>query len=355
MYKSLKDIYKEQIKEISELSGIENLPDIPEDIRDKESDSVGEVGDDPHFLHLIFDFQFLYYKYKFALDSGRMRRLSTPVEVGGVVVEKDVSQIYYALREIEGIRKKLEKNGKHVVVSVCFDSKSKRKDGDSEEAKEYKANRAKKLSDEDFNNIELVRNILIDAGYNVYKIDGIEADDLVHSLMVYSDVFDYTIIVTCDLDIAVNISDRVGLYRFKSSSGYGAVDMKTFGAVVNNELKCDVPFNAIMLYKATVGDKSDNIAGIKKFGPAAFTKLVNHINDTMNVDWTEMVDYEKVKELLQKCKGYLSDDQLSQALESLELVKPIELSEDEVEPPVKLSSHKLREQAYMKYNMPSLV
>lgn len=354
MYKSLKDIYKEQIESGSELKDLPDIPDGSEQ-ENKQGTAKDTENDDLHFIHLIFDFQFLYYKYKFALDSGRMRRLTTPVDVGGVVVEKDVSQIYYALREIESIRKKLEKSGKHIVVSVCFDSKSKRKDGDTTEAKEYKANRVKKLNDEDFDNIELVRNILTTAGYNVYKMDGIEADDLVHALVSYSDVFDYTVIVTCDLDIAINVSDKVGLYRFKSSSGYGAVDMKTFSNVVKNELKCDVPFNAIMLYKATVGDKSDNIAGIKKFGPAAFTKLIKHIEDSMDIEWSEAVTYEKTKEILEKCKGYLTDDQLKQAFDSLELIKPIEFSDDEIEPPVKISNSKLRENAYMKYNMKSLI
>lgn len=348
MHKTLKQIYIDQLN-----SGVENLPTL--DIQENPVEATVNEAESTHFLHLVFDFQFLYYKYKFAIDSGRMKRLSTPVDVGGVVVEKDVSQIYYALREIESIRKKMEKTGKVVVVSVCFDSKSKRKDGDTEEAKGYKANRGNKLSSDDFDNIELVRKILEAAGYNVYKVDGIEADDLVHKLMDFSDVFDYTVIVTCDLDIAVNVSKNVGLYRFKSSSGYGAIDMTTFDKVVPAELKCNMPYNAIMLYKATVGDKSDNIPGIKKFGPAAFNKLVNYLESFGDIDWFSLTSYEKTREVLERCRGHLSDDQMRQALDSLDLVRPIEISDEDFKPPVKLSNQDMRAKAYMKYNMQSLI
>ena len=307
-------------------------------------------------IHVIFDFQFLYYKYKFQIESGRMKRLTTPVESCGVVVEKDISQIYYALREIENIRKKLENIGNNVTVSVCFDSKTSRTELGSKSSKEYKANREKKLNEEDFNNIALVRDILNRAGYNTYKLDGVEADDIVHNLVnKYSEEFDYTVIVTCDLDLGINIRPKVGLYRFKSTGGYTSIDETSFKRIVGAELKCDIPYNAIMLYKCTVGDKSDNIPGINKFGPVAFNRMINHLNYIGYTKWERCTDYREVQSILDKLEDYLSENALKQARESLSLVRPMELTNDEVPRPTKQSSLELREQAYMKYNMKSLI
>lgn len=307
-------------------------------------------------VHLIFDFQFLYYKYKFALDSGRMKRLTAPVDCGGVNVEKDISQIYYAIREIENIRRKLEYNGHDLKISICFDSKSARKNGEGSKAQEYKANRVSKLNENDFDNIKFVKNLLSDAGYNVYKIDGIEADDIINNLVnKYSDDFDYTMIVTCDLDIAVNIKKNVGLYRFKSTSGYSSISFENFNTVVDQELKCHVPYNAIMLFKCTVGDKSDNIAGIKKFGPAAFTKMVSHLESLGDIEWSKCYTAEETEKVLDKLVGYLTEDQLSQARESLRLVEPIELTAEQVPFPEKVSDKELREKSYMRLNMQSLI
>ena len=49
-------------------------------------------------VHLLVDYSFLYYKYKFQLENGYMKRLTTPLEWHGTVIEKDVSQIYYSMR-----------------------------------------------------------------------------------------------------------------------------------------------------------------------------------------------------------------------------------------------------------------
>ena len=285
-----------------------------------------------------------------------MKRLSAPVDVGGVRVEKDISQVYYALREMEGIRKRLEYGGNDVTVSICFDSKSNRKDQGTSESKAYKANRENKLNSDDFDNIDLVRQMLTEAGYNTYKLEGIEADDIIYNLVSkYKDSFDYTMIVTCDLDIGVNIQGSVGLYRFKSTSGYSAIDEAHFNEVVDAELKCHVPYNAIMLYKCTVGDKSDNIAGIKRFGPSAFNKLVDYLGSFDDIDWNGLRTKEKVAEILDKCGGYFTDEQMTQAKESLELVAPILISSADIPFPAKKSSRELREEAYMKLNMQSLV
>ncbi|MCL4417393.1 MAG: hypothetical protein M1365_11965, partial [Actinobacteria bacterium] len=137
----------------------------------------------------------------------KIRRLTAPVVINGETVEKDVSQVYYSIKEIEGFRRNLEKQGYQVVVSVCFDMPSSRKDSDenatdeqNEAAKQYKANRVKRLKDWDFENIQLAEQLLSDAGHNTYRIDGYEADDIIANLVdMYANNFDFTIIYTCNI------------------------------------------------------------------------------------------------------------------------------------------------------------
>lgn len=311
-------------------------------------------------VHLLVDYSFLYYKYKFQLENGYMKRLTTPLEWHGTVIEKDVSQIYYSMREIEKFRRQLEQVGHNVIVSVCFDMPSARKEmiaGDSEASAKYKSNRVKHLSDEDFENIRFVQSLLDKAGYNTYRFDRYEADDIIaHLVNEYKDAFDYNVIYTPDLDLLVHISDKVGVSRYKAKSGYGAVDMKNFSSYIGAELKCNMPYNALTLYKATVGDKSDCIDGIKKFGPKAFDKMVAALT-ARGVDWSQLGDWRNTEKALQLAldSGIITDDQFKQASESLSLVRPMAFDDGVVAEPVKHSTRELREAAYTPVNMKSLI
>lgn len=307
-------------------------------------------------IHLIVDYSFLYYKYKFQLESGRMARLTRAMEWKGAVIEKDISQIYYSMREIEMFRRSWEKNKEcEVVVSVCFDMPPKRKTLGTVEAAKYKSNRGSKLTTEDYENIAFVENVLEIAGYNTYRIDGYEADDIVsHIIKHYKDDFDYNVIYTPDADLLVNVCDNVGAKRYKSGRGYDTVTKDNFNDYLSKEFKCYLPYNALILYKCTVGDKSDCIDGIKKFGPASFNKLVNHL-DAIGVDWETMGNCEAVEEVLNRCSSYFKPDQLEQALASLTLVKAEDIPTELVHIPNRVSDYSKRCAAYTPYGMRSLI
>lgn len=313
-------------------------------------------------IHLIVDYSFLYYKYKFQLDSGKIRRLKAPIEWNGTVVEKDISQIYYSLKEIEGFRRGYMRDGHNVIVSVCFDMPPKaRKDLKSEAAEKYKSNRVKRLTEDDFNNIKLVEQILKEAGHNTYRIEGYEADDIIATLVnEYHSVFDYNIIYTPDLDLIVNINENTGICRYKAMKGYTQVSSRNSREYLSTELKCNVDTNTLMLFKCTVGDKSDNIDGIKKFGVKAFDKLINYIL-TSNIIGdqikSELNKAENVEKLLRSLleSGYFSNEQYKQAMDCLELVKPSISDIEIVNPPSNISTRSKREVTYNKYRMPSLI
>lgn len=297
-------------------------------------------------LHLIVDFMYLYYKYKFTIDSGRINKL----EITDKGEKIDVSYMYYPLREIEGFRRRFEKYGYNVTMSVCFDSPSNKKDINSG----YKSSRVKRLREKDFETIEVIRNTLDNAGYNVYKLEGIEADDIINSLTNrYKNMFAYNIIYTPDTDLFACIKDNVGVYRYRTRGGYQAIEQKNFEESCTKQFKCKVPYNAIILYKALCGDRSDDIKGVRGFGPAAFNKFVRHLGNS--VSWPQMTNVEYLTSVLEDNVEYLGVDAIEQAEECLRLVAFQGIAEDDLEAPVKVPNTEDRELAYRRYGMESLI
>lgn len=312
----------------------------------------------------IIDYSYLYYKYLFQVLNGKMRRLTTCLDWKGTNVEKDVSIIYYSIKEIEGIRKKLESIGHEVTSAVCFDmpcterKSHKSTDGVAEAAQAYKSKRSKKLTEEDFENIEFVEKTLSSAGHNTFRIKGMEADDIITSIVKkYKNDYDFILIYTSDKDLLINVADTVGVMRYKVTKGYGQIDISNYTDSLEIEFKSRIPYNALLMYLCTVGDKSDDVAGIKKFGPKAFDKLIDYILEECGsqLDWTKASTKDGVTELLNRCKGYLTDEQLQQALDSLDMVAPIIVDDSYISDLTRKCTRELRENTYTKYNMSSLI
>lgn len=309
-------------------------------------------------IHAVVDYSYLYYKYYFMIKYGHMGILTAPVNLKGLNVEKDITIIYHSIKEIEGFRRQLEGLGHDVTMSICFDMPSLRTEEATEGTveSEYKANRTKTLDETDFADMNIVEELLDKAGHNTFKIEGYEADDLAHHIVnTRKDEFDYTIIYTPDSDLLVNIGQKVGATRYKSKYGYSNVDMSNFSEYLADEFKVrEFPYNAVMLYKSTVGDKSDNIKGIQRFGVKAFDKLVVYLNEK-GIEWEKCATYEGTIEALELTRGYLKEDQLEQAFNCLELVKPVTLGEVLLELKEEKSTMAKREGAYLFYGMKSLV
>ena len=302
-------------------------------------------------LHIIIDFMHIYYKYFFQLKDGRIKRLSSVVNRNGVNMEMDTSLIYYTLRDIEGIRSQLEGHGYEVTMSICFDSPSIRTDENSE----YKSTRKRILTDKDFENLKTIKELLETAGYNTYKFDGIEADDIVNKLISeYKDDFDYNIIYTNDKDLLINITDNVGCMRFKATKGYTQVDRKNYETYLEDEYGVFIPYNALGLFLSSVGDNADDIKGINKFGKVAFKKMITKISCSHNIDWTECGDYDKLEVIIDYCKEVLTDEQFSQLLDAFALVRNINMAFD-LTKPENVSTTDKRKIAYEPFSMLSLI
>ena len=173
----------------------------------------------------------------------------------------------------------------------------------------------------------------------------------------YEDDFDFTVIYTPDSDLMCLLSDKVGIMRYKTAgrggSGHTPVSVNNFEEYMSGECKCQMRFNTIILYKCLVGDKSDVIKGVRGFGPKAFDKCIGRL-DSIGVDYKELINPDKVGELIKSEVDYLGEKAVEEALYALELVRGSSVTDTERKP-VKTDSLEKREKAYMKYLMKSLV
>ena len=294
-------------------------------------------------LHLIFDFNHMFYKYKFRLEKGTLKTLS----YGG----KNISYIYYNLRDIESARKKYIKQGYDVFVHICMDSKTKRKDEDAG----YKANREKKLSEDNFSDIEITANLLKEAGYDVTKVEGYEADDLIWTLCNMLPDTDKAVIYTNDSDVTINVTDKISVELYNSVKGTQLVTKENFNEFMGAKFKSyEFKYNEVMLYKALVGDVADNIPGIYGFGERSFDKFMASMR--IYVEGFEHCFKQRnyVEAVIKKANnlGILNTEQMLQAIHSLDLVEPRTV--DCMELKYSTSDTESRTKAYSIYEMKSL-
>lgn len=293
----------------------------------------------------IIDFQHIYYKYKNTVMSGRIKRLTN-------ASGEDITVKYFVLKEIE----RISEHGK-VDTAICFESKTNKR---KEQSEDYKAKRVKTLDSSDYDTIAEIREILSECGYKTLCIDGYEADDLVATLAnKYSDVdstYDEVRIYTIDNDLIQLVNGKVCVYLYKIKRGYSGyirIDINNFD-IVSELFGTYIPYNTVMLYKCTVGDKSDNINGIKGFGVSAFEKMISEMECT-KAPFYKMNTYIVVSRVLQiYFINNLNDtDKYNQALESLKLVEM-----QRYVPGVDFAVNKIdmtnKNEIYNKLEMPSL-
>lgn len=283
-------------------------------------------------LNLI-DFQYLYYKYKFSIDTGRLAQLTAH--------GRDVTRLYYPLKEIEGFTKKGQ-----IDTVICFDSKENER---KEKDKTYKGTRTKVLNQDDFENINEIRDMLSLLGYCVLQQPGKEADDLIaYALEKLKDSYDLINVYTIDCDLLQLVQPKVKLHIYKLKQGYTTVDMSNFEDKATKLLKTHIAYNMVMVYKSLVGDGSDNIKGIHNFGTAAYKKWFDKNKETIACEYCTQKNY--VEQLL---ANSFEGDKLAQALDSLDKVA---FHLEGIDKDIKFNqSQANREKVYGEYEMYSLV
>lgn len=184
-------------------------------------------------------------------------------------IKNSKNQDIRALIGFLGSLKKLVKEFKPYSIYVIFDSETS-KQKNSLIDNEYKKNRidySKVASEENpFTQLPKIKKALSYLRIPHIEVNNNETDDFIASIIKNkgTNLYDYVIIST-DSDFIQLIDKNVSLYvqRGKKSLLYNKDEVLK---------KYDVPPNKFVLYKALVGDKSDNIKGIGKITAAKVLK-----------------------------------------------------------------------------------
>lgn len=179
---------------------------------------------------------------------------------------------------------------------------------------EYKASRKqrpKELNIEFNKLINMIEKTWLDMGALTARQEKVEADDVVAYLA--ANLEEDVVVASYDGDMTV----------LNGTNEYGAnIKVWIDGVVGENKYG---PFDSkfVTVYKALVGDSSDNIKGVKGFGPAMFEDFVRKYGDEGLQDMIDLFTTNRLEELAdhaEKCKICARiADQREQAQRSWEL------------------------------------
>jgi len=161
------------------------------------------------------------------------------------------------------------------LIFVFEGGRPTRKDIDSN----YKANRVQ-IEDESFSQqwIDVVQMLKV-GNMPIWQVEGYEADDLIASYATENDCY----IFTNDKDLEGAIREGVSIIRYGKNGRIIDIDLAWFIDQYGFKPK------HFPIYKALVGDKSDNIKGLKGWGTKSTSKAI--------------IDYDGDLELMKK-NGY---------------------------------------------------
>ena len=136
---------------------------------------------------------------------------------------------------------------------------------------EYKAGRIKP-GDDFYTQIPLLKELILDLGWNFVEIPDYEADDIIGSLSRQADeAKDYeTYIISSDLDMLQIVDANTHMWRIlKGFSNIEQIDIPEI------EAKYGIKKSQFLDLKSLKGDSSDNIPGVPGIGEKTAAKLLN--------------------------------------------------------------------------------
>ncbi len=130
----------------------------------------------------------------------------------------------------------------------------------------YKANRPSMPNDL-ANQLESVQQAIKMIGWPVFKVDGVEADDVIGSIAMLSKKFGFhTIISTCDKDFSQLVSNN-SITVVNPINGEELTEDSV-------QSKYGIKSSQIVEYLMLTGDTSDNVPGVNRVGPITALKLL---------------------------------------------------------------------------------
>ena len=156
---------------------------------------------------------------------------------------------------------RLQKDYPTAYVACIFDAKGKTFRNDLYQ--EYKANRSA-MPDDLVKQTAPIHELVRMLGWPVLSVEGIEADDVIGTLVTIAGKEGFDIVVsTGDKDMSQLVKDHVMLVNTMNNEV-----MDTEGVI----RKFGVPPERIIDYLSLIGDTSDNIPGVSKVGPKTAVK-----------------------------------------------------------------------------------
>lgn len=208
-------------------------------------------------------------------------------------------------------------------IAVAWDIKGTSTTKRTEIFPEYKAGRTKP-PDDFYAQLPALREVLAAFNWPLYEIDHYEADDIIGTFAAQATKKDVeTCIVSGDYDMLQLIAPKTSVYITKK----GGIDLTKYDSTAFTE-KYGVRVEQFVDYKALVGDKSDNIPGVRKIGPKAAETLLGKYETIDGI-------YEHIDELKGAQQQNLIDDKdnayMSQKLAKIYCDAPIEIDWEETD------------------------
>ncbi len=187
--------------------------------------------------------------------------------------------------------------------AISADYKQNRKDKYAEQTEEEK--KAFKDFFEEYEKT-LVR---LSKEYPVLRFQGVEADDIAAYLVKYRDKFKYGNIWLISSDRDWDLLIREGVSRFSY------VTRKEV-TVDNWSTHYEVDIDNYISYKCLVGDKGDNVSGIRGIGPKRAVSLINNLGSAYDIYDRLPIDskYKHIQELNANGEVLLTNYQLMDLL-----------------------------------------
>jgi len=166
---------------------------------------------------------------------------------------------------------KVEREERPDYLIVVFDARGKT--FRHERYGEYKANRDAQPEDLSAQ-IPIVRELVDAYRVPVLEVDGVEADDVIATLVDCAPDRSRITIVSTDKDLMQLVDERVTLVDGIKDRRYGPAEV---------EARFGVPPEKVLDLRALVGDPSDNIPGVKGIGEKGAAKLIGEWGDLANL------------------------------------------------------------------------
>jgi len=184
----------------------------------------------------------------------------------------------------------------YVVAAFDFPDKTFR----HQKYKLYKANR-KKASDELYNQIPKIKQILTDFNIKVFEKKGFEADDLIGTIsktaskrQIYPEL--ETIILTGDLDALQLVDKNIKVYTLRK----GVKDTVLYDKEEVKEKYDGLNPDQLIDYRALRGDPSDNIPGVTGIGEKTAISLLKEYKTLDNI-------YNNIRDIKESIRKKLID------------------------------------------------